>query len=92
MRIECRALRGRQQHVPLWVAFLSNEQRAQGWIRRPSPKQIELRHLEQHVFVTGYVPTIGHNGRFLIDFEKSGGERLHISSARIAANVKFDRL
>jgi hypothetical protein len=75
MRIECRALRGRQQHVPLWVAFIPNEQRAQGWIRRAGSNQIELRRLEQHVFVTGYIPTIGRNGRFLIDFEKSSGER-----------------
>jgi hypothetical protein len=74
IRIESRALRGRNQNIPIWVAFLPPGLKARGWIRAIAPRQVELRFLQQHVFVTGYVPTLGRDRkRFLIDFENSDG-------------------
>jgi hypothetical protein len=74
IRIEARALRGRNQNLPIWIAFLPPGLRARGWIRPTAPRQVELRFLNQYVFVTGYLPTLGRNNRFLIDFESNAGK------------------
>jgi hypothetical protein len=73
LRIESRPLRGRNKNVPLWVAFIRPDIDVRRWIRRTAARQVELRELEQHVFFAGYVPTLGRNRRFLIDFTETTG-------------------
>jgi hypothetical protein len=73
IRIECRPKGGRNKNVPMWVSFLRNDIRPRSWIKRVGPRQVELRYLEQSVLVDGYIPPLGQNGRFLIDFENSEG-------------------
>ena len=73
IRLEARPLRGPKLHVPLWTAFVTRKIHEPGWLRRAGPTQIELKRLEQHVFVDSYIPTLGKNGRFVITFVSKEG-------------------
>ncbi|KAF2665279.1 hypothetical protein BT63DRAFT_60541 [Microthyrium microscopicum] len=69
LRFEARPLRGPKMHVPLWTAFVAREVHETGWVRRVGGTQLELKRLDQHIFVDGYIPTLGRSGRFVIDFD-----------------------
>jgi hypothetical protein len=74
LRLEARPLRGARKHVPLWTAFVGDVMRQRGlqpWVRRVSPRKVELRRVKKHVFFdeedTG-------PRKLLLQFEMEDGE------------------
>jgi hypothetical protein len=73
IRLEARPQRGRNSHIPLWVAFLPATLRMRTWARQTKANEVELKSLQQHVFFPGYTPHM-RNGKFVIDFELPSGK------------------
>jgi hypothetical protein len=71
-RLEARPYRGTRRHVPIWTAFITANIREANWARQFS-RRVELRKLDQLVFVAGYVPPKTSKGRFMIDFQNVDG-------------------
>ncbi|KAF2431256.1 hypothetical protein EJ08DRAFT_193635 [Tothia fuscella] len=68
IRLEARARRGNFTLTPIWTAFITEDVDDAGWIKRISPKLVQLKNLTPYVFCHGYSPPRGKSGNFQLRF------------------------
>jgi hypothetical protein len=73
IRLEARARRGPFTTTPIWTAFITQLVRSQTWIKRISPKVLQLSGLYPYVFCHGYTPPRGKSGKFRLQFTSQKG-------------------
>jgi hypothetical protein len=75
IRLEARARRGPFTTTPIWTAFITQLVDSDTWLRRVSPKIVQLSGLHPYVFCHGYTPPRGKTGKFRLQFTSQKGMR-----------------
>jgi hypothetical protein len=73
IRLEARARRGPFTATPIWTAFITQLVDSEQWIRRVSPKVLQIGGLHPYVFCHGYTPPRGKSGKFRLQFTSQKG-------------------